>query len=243
MRLQIIGIAAALLSALAWATGAVLYKIFGRSISSFGMNVVKGGINVVLLGLCLLFLGFGKMDLNTFIILGMSGLIGIALGDTFFFEALRELSPQVLVLLSLLGQVLTVLFAVFFLNEFLTPSIWTGVVLIIAGVTFVVYRKVSDARGENTPTGVLYGLLSVLCMSSSIIITKIGLSSVSALEATFIRMLWGTCGLLLWGVITRRLATWLAPYREARVMKGFFLLVCFVSFGGFWLFHVGIKYA
>ena len=243
MSLQVIGITAALLSALAWATGAVLYKIFGRSISSFGMNVVKGGINVVLLGLCLLFLGFGKMDLNTFIILGMSGLIGIALGDTFFFEALRELSPQVLVLLSLLGQVLTVLFAVFFLNEFLTPSIWTGVVLIIAGVTFVVYRKVSDARGENTPTGVLYGLLSVLCMSSSIIITKIGLSSVSALEATFIRMLWGTCGLLLWGVITRRLATWLAPFREARVMKGFFLLVCFVSFGGFWLFHVGIKYA
>ena len=243
MSLQIIGITAALLSALAWATGAVLYKIFGRSISSFGMNVAKGGINVVLLGLCLLFLGFGKMDMHTFILLGVSGLIGIALGDTFFFEALRELSPQVLVLLSLLGQVLTVLFAVFFLNEFLTPAIWTGVVLIIAGVTFVVYRKISEATGENTPVGVLYGLLSVLCMSSSIIITKIGLSSVSALEATFIRMLWGTCGLLLWGGITRRLATWLAPFREAKVMKGFFLLVCFVSFGGFWLFHVGIKYA
>lgn len=238
-----VGIIAALLAAMAWAAGAVLYKKFGRNISSFGMNVAKGGINLLLMGVCLLFVGFGDIDMPTFILLGISGLIGIAVGDTFFFEALRNLSAHVLVLLSLLGQVLTVVFAVFFLDEYLTPSIWLGVAMILLGVTFVVYQRLSERTGENSLRGVCYGLVSVLCMSVSIILTKKGLSSVSALEATFIRMLWATCGLLAWGGLTRQLAVWVAPFREVRVMKGFFLLVCFVSFGGFWLFHVGIKYA
>jgi len=55
-------------------------------------------------------------------------------------------------------------------------------------------------------------------------------------------MLWGTSGLFLWGVATGKLRDWVAPFREIRLMKNFFLLVCLVSFGGFWLFHVAIKY-
>ncbi len=242
MSLQWIGVSAALLSAAAWAAGAVLYKKFGESISSFGMNVAKGVINVCLMGAVLLFVGTDGMDVPTFFLLGVSGLLGIALGDTFFFEALQKLGAHVLVVLSLLGQVLTVLFAILFLGEYLTAAMWAGVLLVLGGVGFVVYRRVAGGAKESSRPGILYGLLSVLCMSISVIIAKKGMSSVSALEATFVRMLWGTCGLLLWGSLSRQLGVWLAPFREPRLLKGFFLLVCLVSFGGFWLFHIGIKY-
>ena len=242
MNSQVIGIGAALISAAAWAVGAILYKKFGENVSSVGMNLAKGAINLFLLAVTVLILGQEHVDLDSFLLLGVSGLLGISLGDTFFFEALQKLGPHVLVVLSLLGQVLTVLFAVFFLGERLSTNMWVGVLMVISGVAVVVYTRISDTTKKNSIGGIFYGLMAVLCMSVSVIIAKKGLASVSAVQATFIRMLWGTFGLLLWGLATRQLREWVAPFREIKLMKDFFLLVCLVSFGGFWLFHVAVKY-
>jgi drug/metabolite transporter (DMT)-like permease len=239
---QVFGIGAALISAAAWAAGAILYKKFGENVSSVGMNLAKGAINLFLLAVTVLLLGQEHVDLESFLLLGVSGLLGISLGDTFFFEALQKLGPHVLVVLSLLGQVLTVLFAIFFLGERLTTTMWVGILMVISGVAVVVYTRISDTTKKNSIGGIFYGLMAVLCMSVSVIIAKKGLASVSAVQATFIRMLWGTTGLLLWGLATGRLREWVAPFREIKLMKNFFLLVCLVSFGGFWLFHVAVKY-
>jgi len=239
---EYIGIAAALISSAAWAIGAILYKKLGEKISSFGMNLAKGVINLVLMGIPLAFSDITAIKPDTFILLGISGLLGISLGDTFFFEALQKVGPHVMVLLALLGQVLTVLFAIFFLDERLTLNMWIGIIMVVSGIAIVLYSRISDNTRQHSASGIIYGLLSVLCMSVSVIIAKKGLSSVSAIQGTFIRMLWGTAGLLLWGGVTRRLSISMAPFSEVKVMKKFLLLVCLVSFSGFWLFHVAIKY-
>lgn len=242
MTSQVIGIGAALVSAAAWAVGAILYKKFGENVSSFGMNLAKGAINLLLLAVTLLLLGKEHVNSGTFLLLGVSGLLGISLGDTFFFEALQKLGPHVLVVLSLLGQVLTVLFAIVFLGERLTTNMSVGILMVMSGVAVVVYTRISDTTKKNSIEGIFYGLLAVLCMSVSVIIAKKGLTTVSAVQGTFIRMLWGTSGLFLWGLATGRLREWVSPFREIKLMKNFFLLVCLVSFGGFWLFHVAVKY-
>ena len=239
---EYIGIAAALFSSAAWAVGAILYKKMGDKISSFGMNLVKSAIILILMAVPLAFSDITAITSETFILLGISGLLGISLGDTFFFEALKKVGPHVMVLLALLGQVLTVMFAMVFLDEQLTVPMWVGVLMVISGIAIVLYTRFSDSTKSNSVSGIMYGLLSVLCMSISVIIAKKGLSSVSAIQGTFIRMLWGTSGLLLWGMVTRRLGGWVAPFGELKVIKSFFLLVCLVSFSGFWMFHVAIKY-
>ncbi|SNB47722.1 DMT family transporter [Geobacter sp. DSM 9736] len=243
MNNDVIGIAAALLSAAAWAAGAILYQKFGRHISSAGMNLTKGVINLLLLSIVVLLSGYQSMDPVSFSLLGISGILGIAIGDTLFFEALQKVGAPVLVLLSLLGQVLTVLFAVAFLGEQLTPLMWSGVFLVAGGITFVVFTRISGSSEKRTTrAGFICGLGAVLCMSASVIVAKKGLAEVSAVQGTFVRMLWGTMGLVIWGGIRGRLGAWVAPFREASTMKHFFLLVSFISFGGFWLFHVAIKY-
>lgn len=239
---EYIGIAAALISSAAWAAGAILYKKLGEKISSFGMNLAKGVINLVLMAIPLAFSNIAAIKSDAFILLGISGLLGISLGDTFFFEALQKVGPHVMVLLALLGQVLTVMFAIFFLDERLTLTMWIGVMMVVSGIAVVLYSRISDTTKKHSASGMIYGLLSVLCMSVSVIIAKKGLSSVSAIQGTFIRMLWGTAGLLLWGGVTRRLRISMAPLAEVRVMKKFLLLACLISFSGFWLFHVAIKY-
>lgn len=171
-----------------------------------------------------------------------SGLLGIALGDTFFFEALQGLGPHAVVLLLMLGQVLTVVLAVVFLGETPTPTTWFGIVLVVSGVGIVLYAKFWGEQGTSRGRGIMFGLLSVLCMSVSTIIAKQGLGSVSAIQATFIRMLSGTAGMLLLGVGAGQVKGWMEPFADSKLAGHFIVAVCVVTFGGFWLSLVAIKY-
>lgn len=242
MDLQLVGIGAALTSALAWAGGAVLYKKIGERASSFGMNVVKSLLSLLLLGAVLAMAGIEHIHSDALVLLVISGVLGIAVGDTLFFEALSRVGPHIVVLLSLLGQVLTIVFALFFLGETVTLAMLAGIGMVLAGITVVLYNQGSREEREVSLIGVVFGLLSVVSMSVSIIIAKKGLASVSALQATFIRIAAGTAGLMIWGLLSGGLREWLTPFRDVALMKKISTAVIVTSVGGFWLFHVALKY-
>lgn len=239
--LKFVGISAALLSALSWAMGAILLKKIGDNISSLAMTLAKGGISIVLLAAALAFVGYAPMGREALILLALSGLLGIAVSDTCFFEALKDLGPLPLILLMMLGQVLTVVFAVIFLGE--TPSLaaWTGIALVVAGVGFVLAANLSDARQPAGWKGIAFGFASLLSMAISTIIAKKALADVSAIQATFVRMVAGTLGIFILGGATGRLGAWMNPFQDLKVAFRFFIAVCVVTFGGFWLSLLAIK--
>lgn len=233
---------AALGSAASWSLGAVLFKGLGESLSSFAMTLVKGGVSVLLLGaLTLLTGGYGNIGGEAYLYLILSGILGIALSDTFFFSALKEVSPQTITLLFTFGQVVTVLLAVLLLGETLPLQGWGGIALIITGITIGMFPGFAE-KGQSSLRGIVFGLISILLMSFSVILTKKGLAEVSTLYATFLRMLAGTLGMLLVGIATRRLGGWVTPFRDPRLMTRFTLSVCVITFGGFWLAIVAFKY-
>lgn len=242
MDYKVIGISAALCSAASWAVGSILFKRLGESISSLAMTLAKGGVSVVLLALMLALVGYQGMEQQSLLLLILSGVLGITLGDTFFFEALQDLGPHTLVLLLMLGQVFTVILAVIFLGETPTPEVWVGIVMVVLGIGIVLHAKLSGGWQVSGLRGIAFGLLSVLCMSVSIIVAKQGLESVSALQATFIRMLSGTTGMFFFGMATQRLGRWMATFNDLKLAGSFLLAVCVVTFGGFWLSLVAIKY-
>jgi drug/metabolite transporter (DMT)-like permease len=237
-----IGILAALGSAASWSLGAVLFKDLGESLSSFAMTLVKGAVSVLLLGvLALLTGGYGEVGRDAYFYLILSGILGIAVSDTLFFSALKEVSPQAITLLFTFGQVVTVLLAVLLLGETLSLQGWAGIALIIAGITIGMLTNLSE-KGNSSLRGIILGLCSILLMSFSVILTKKGLAEVSTLYATFIRMLAGTMGMLLVGITTGRLGRWVTPFRDARLLLKFTLSVVVITFGGFWLAIVAFKY-
>lgn len=239
---HVIGALAALGSAASWSVGAVLFNRLGESLSSFAMTLVKGGLSVLLLGLMTLLLGsYTEMTTEAWWYLGLSGLLGIAISDTFFFSALKELGPRPIVLLATVGQVFTVLLAVLLLGERLPVAGWVGVALIIGGITLGMLPG-ADEAGRVSLKGVIYGLISVLAMSISVILTKKGLEGVSTIYATFIRMLAGTVGMFLAGLLTGRLGQWVTPFRDRSLVWRFSIAVCVITFGGFWLAVVAFKY-
>jgi drug/metabolite transporter (DMT)-like permease len=206
------------------------------------MTLAKGWVSAVLLGITLVFVGYTGVDHQTLLLLIASGILGISVGDTFFFAALQDLGPHALVILLMLGQVVTAGLAVLFLGERPTVAVWGGIGLVITGIGIVLSAKLSGKQHSSTGRGVVFGLISVLCMSGSIIIAKQGLAAVSALQATFIRMLAGTTGMLCFGLVTRQLRRWVLPFRDPKLVGVFLISVGVITFGGFWLSLVAIKH-
>jgi drug/metabolite transporter (DMT)-like permease len=237
------GITAALGSAASWAVGSYLFKSLGAVFSPLAMTLSKGVFSLVLLGAVLMVTGPGSQGLDSLAMLALSGLLGIALGDTFFFEALRGLGPQPLLVLAVLGQVLTVISAVLFLDESPTLGAWTGVSLVLIGVAVVLRGKLTGDEKATGLRGVGFGLLAVFCMCASNLVAKAALREESdTIAATFIRMAAGTLGVLLLGLTTHRLKAWVSPFRDLRMVRLFLISVVVVTFGGFWLSMVAYKY-
>jgi drug/metabolite transporter (DMT)-like permease len=238
---KIIGIAAALGSAASWALGSVLFKKLGDELPPIALTFAKGVVGSLLLALALIPIGFAGVEAWPLMLLILSGLLGIAVGDTFFFLALRNLGAHAIVVLLTLGQVFTLLLAVVWLGERPSLAEWTGIAAVVAGVTIVLWIRLSDEHSKSNLTGVAWGLAAVACMAVSIIIAKEALAVVNSLQAAFIRMVAGTAGIFLFGAATRQLIGSMTPLRTPR-FAGFFVVSVFVvTFGGFWLSLLSIE--
>ena len=82
----------ALVCAVMWASAVVLYKYVGDSLRANTLNFIKNSIALcLLLPTAILVEGFSLPNLSVtqWVIVALSGYIGIAVADTFFLQALR----------------------------------------------------------------------------------------------------------------------------------------------------------
>ena len=240
-----VGIAAAIGSAASWALGAVLFKRLSASVSPMALTLAKGLVSLVLIGALLPFIALGDLSQRHLWLLLGSGVLGIAAGDTLFFAALGCLSPHVCIVYMMLGQVLTAVGAWVFLGERHPLPVWVGLALVLAGI-YLVMRSSLAREGEAGRTslrGAVFGFFAILCMSGSYVIAKPALDSVSTIWATFIRMAAGTAGVALVGLLNRSVSGWVQPFRQAGTALGLVRATLVVTFGGFWLSIVAMKYA
>jgi drug/metabolite transporter (DMT)-like permease len=208
------------------------------------MTLVKGVIGIVLLLAVLCLTGSSTMETEAVLCLSVSGILGIAIADTLFFAALQGLGPVAIVVFFMMGQLVTALMALCWLGEMPSIQSWLGIGITLAGVGAVLWPSLgSNASLKRTGMrGLLLGSASMLCMSASTVVAKPALDSVSTITATLIRMIAGTMSVLLFGLVTHRVRQWLSPVRSMRLIIRFVLSVAVVTFGGFWLSLVSIKY-
>jgi len=237
-----VGVGAALTSAASWAVGTILFKGIGENFTASAMTLVKSLMSVLLLAFVLIFVGWASVPSSSLGWLILSGLIGIAAGDTFFFAALRRLPVHQLVILMMVAPGMTLIMAILFLGEMPSPISWLGIALILSGVALTLGADLRKSKGpKKASTGLLFGLLSILSMGGSVIIAKIGLGALPALQATFLRMAAGFVGMLIVALARREIKDWLEPLRRDGLKWRFALAVAIVTFGGFWLALFSVK--
>jgi drug/metabolite transporter (DMT)-like permease len=147
--------AAALAAALCWTLASLLWRRLPTSLGAIQLNLLK---NLLALGLQLpLALALPwQAPPGALLLLAASGVVGIALGDSFFFAALRRLGTRRTLTIDAGGPALTTLAGVALLGEVPGPPQLLGVALITAAVLLVAgrppQRSVPDG-GDPAPAG------------------------------------------------------------------------------------------
>lgn len=232
-----------LLSACSWALGAILWRRLGEQLSSYSMNLGKVVIGSLYLGFMLFFVGFEPISARSMIFLGLSGVLGIAIGDTFFFLSLMQLGPRQASLMGSLNPAVIAVAAALVLGERPTPWAWAGIVATTSGVGWVLWERAASSRGaESSSLGIRYGILSVLCTAGAVLLAKVGVASVPTVQAAWIRLLAGSAGLMLWGAFRSELGAWVSPFSKGALLAKVAVVVSVVVVGGFWLSLVALKH-
>lgn len=235
-----LGILISLLSACSWAIGTILFERLGKVMTAAAITFFKSLVSVLLMAVLMAIFGFCLPTGRQLLLLAASGIIGISIGDTLFFNSLQYLGAKMQVLYFILGQVVTVSLSFLLLGEMLTLLQVIGAIIIVTGVLIVITDKQNDR--PNKTKGVIFGFLAMLCYSISIIIMKYVIGEMSAVSATFYRMLFSVIFILIGGLFSRKIPLWTQPLKKTKTLSLFLLNVTIVSYGGFLLSVLALKF-
>jgi len=200
-----IGEISALSAAFFWALSSVIYRLLGKTIAPLQLNILKGLIAIAMLLLTLTWQGWqwGEVSFGGLMILALSGVLGIGLGDTAYFVALNQLGARKTLLLETLAPPISALLAFILIGEKLSYFAWCGIFLTILGVAWVISERTLGAENKNSSLllGVFWGLGAAIAQASGAVLSRIVLlnSNLSSLESSFVRLTAGlVITLILW---------------------------------------------
>jgi drug/metabolite transporter (DMT)-like permease len=194
------GEAFAILSALAWAFGVILYKRLGERLPPLALNLRKNSL--VLLALVPLLLAFHGLELPALTpaevaICLVSGLLGIGIADTLYFRALNQVGAARMGIVGNFYSPFVIVLAFAFLGERLTGMQLLGFVLVSAGVLVIGAARGPAVDRAALRRGLAIGVLAVLLMAVAIVMVKRVLEHADLLWVSTIRMLGGVAGMLV----------------------------------------------
>lgn len=242
MTSNLIGVSAALGSTISWAFGAFLFKKLGEKADSTDMTLVKTTISFFILWSISLIFGYNfSLNNQDLIFIAISGILGIAVGDSLFFAALKNLSPVVVSIILLAGpDVLNGILGVLVLKEFPSTLEWLGVILILTGLfTYIFPVKKEDNDAKTTIKGLFFAFLSLLATSASVVFIKPILIHSNTLVVTMYRMFFSSLFLLFFLLFFKKKMS--SPFFNLKYGIKFTSVVFIITIGGFWLSLVAMK--
>ena len=243
-----IGQIAALAAAFFWALATLLYSKSSHQLSPVQLNLVKGLVASPLLFLGIWLLpgtGWAGWSQATWALMAISGIIGITLGDSCYFAALRRLGPAHTILLEYLAPPLAAILAWLVLSEQL--SLWQILAssVVILGVLLVISERQLGSKMRLDRTGLAFAVAEAVCQATGLVMAFQGfaLSQVSPVEAALVRLLGGTLVLTV-GILLIRPKLMPATYRILRKGNIWQLLFAIVigTFLAIWLQQIAVAY-
>jgi drug/metabolite transporter (DMT)-like permease len=241
---------ASLAAAFIWAGSVTAYRHWGREVAPYSLNLLKSLVAFVCLGLSLAILRPPAPAASwVWLHLALSGIVGLAIGDTAFFASLRRLGAQAASCGMCLSPPFTVAIAAFYLGETLTARKAAGValtVLAVAGVSYFGKRGRSPLSSLPTATllaGLFFVALAALANAVGLVIARFALQEVHVVWGTAIRITPALLALIVHRGLHRGRASFAIRTRSPRVV-GVLAFTSFCgTFVGLLLFTTGTKYA
>lgn len=190
-------------TAIVWAFAVILFKKSGETVHPLALNLFKNLLAMILLLPTMWLWGetiFLQVSSRDYLILIISGALGIGIADTMFFKSLNLLGAGMTAIVDCLYSPFIIVMSMLFLRESLTPVQFIGVSIIISAVLTVSNTK---GRGglsrHNLVWGIFWGVLAMASMAVGVVLFKPLLDRLPLLWVTEVRLFGGTLmvGLIL----------------------------------------------
>jgi DME family drug/metabolite transporter len=189
-----LGELAALGAAVSWAVAPMLYRKALLKTNPISANIVRCVSNAAVLLVILLATGRGgvlaSLPLEVMILVAVSGLIGLGLGDTLYMIGLKSVGVAKAVPLASTYPLFSLLWAILLLGEPVALPAVFGAVAILFGIWLLSREKENSVAGTQTKAlfkGVAASLGTAVVWSISLTLmdAALKLSSASSLDVNF----------------------------------------------------------
>ncbi|GAB4339987.1 MAG: DMT family transporter [Cyanophyceae cyanobacterium] len=255
-----VGAIAALSAAACWAIATVLYERLGRSLPPLVLNGAKGCVAIAVIAGAMALLGQPwSVDGRAIALLGLSGFLGIAVGDTAYFLALNRLGARRVLLFELLVPILVTIAGSMLLGERLPLPVWAGIGITVGGVGWTLAEQSPEPSGRSARSpsldtwGMGWAVIAAIAQVAGALLARTALAEtvVLPLHSALVRLVAGTVPVLLWLAIARlsrhpHRRTYRKPltFRTRWRTWGAIALAALTgTFGGIWLQQTAFKYA
>lgn len=193
LSLPTLGALCALASALTWAVTSLLVRTVSPPLSSVTISAVRallgGGL---LLAWVLVAGGVGRLAAigeTNFLLLVVSIVVAIALGDVMFFESARFLGLARAMTVSMVYPLMSAGFAAIFLGEPLTARVMVGSVVTLVGLALIVRARPGErVREERLGLGLATALTAAVAWAVSLLVLKPAMGTLDPVTAQAVRL-------------------------------------------------------
>lgn len=223
---MILGLLAACTTLLSWSVGTLSFLKASRLMDPGLMNRARLGVAVIVTFAIACGAEWiwpweliSSTPLTSWLWLGLSGLVGLAIGDLFGFTSLRILGARRQSVIGTTAPAASAIVGLVLLGEALTLADVVGIALTILGV--MVAMNTPDEREDvhsegfgSYSLGILLAIGGAVCQGAGLVLAKKGMQGqgvdIAPFHATFLRMIIGFSATYLIDVIRR------APHRPLR---------------------------
>jgi drug/metabolite transporter (DMT)-like permease len=239
-----VGELAAVGAVFCWSWTAMFFTIASRHFGSWAVNLYRLALGALFLFLTHL-VASGDFAIGAYpmLMLSLSGIAGLFLGDLLLFQSFVWMGPRLTMLVYTVSPAMTAVLAWVFLGETIGGMGLAGMAVTVAGVGWTLRGKREDGEHHFHLPAVLFTLLAALGQSAGLILAKAALNTgMSSLYAT----LWRMIAALATAAVFAALFRFARPRPHAGWKGGAALALLggavFGPFLGVWLSQVAIQH-
>jgi len=240
---------AALAVAIFWTITALAFESASRKVGSLTVNILRLSLALIFLSIyTLIFRGHllpTDATVHNWLWLGLSGIVGLVLGDYYLFRSYPLIGSRFAMLIMTLAPPMAAVFGFFILGESLNLLQIAGMAIVILGIALAIFNR--PVKGERlsiklSPAGLLYAFLGAIGQGLGIVLSKYGMEGYDAFASTQIRIIAGFAGFAFIISMLRRWGNVWSAMQNPPAMKALLLGAFFGPFLGISFSLLSVKH-
>lgn len=249
----------ALLAAFIFSWTSLFFTSAGQRLGTILVNLLRLPLGMTCLALSHLVLTGrlwpDNLALADQVWIGLSGIVGLAIGDSALFKSFTLVGPRRAMTLMALAPVFTVVVAWSLLGEHLNTWAVLGILVVIGGVMLATLgQDKGTGRFDGLPpkvlrTGLLLALIASAGQGLGSVFAKVGMTGstagsegVDALSATLVRITWATVAYWVFVVPRQHLPTLFSKLKDRKGTLAMLVAILLGPFISVWISLVAIKH-